>query len=104
MRSEDALAAAAWAAVAALGVAAGVGWISIESLESLRLCVFRAMWGVPCPGCGMGHALLEFFSGDWIASFAFHPLGPLVAVGWTAWTGRTAARALTRPFAASLVV
>lgn len=50
-----------------------------------NFCVFRMLTGVPCPGCGMGHALVYALRGDLSASFAAHPLGiPLLAL-WTAW-------------------
>lgn len=94
IRFEDAIVAGSWVPVAALGAAAGAGRVSLQALDAVPLCLFRALWGVPCPGCGMGRALMEFFSGDWIASFAQHPLGPLVAVAWTAWTARIALRSV----------
>ncbi|MDE2140828.1 MAG: DUF2752 domain-containing protein [Elusimicrobia bacterium] len=51
------------------------------------LCPFRLLTGHPCPGCGMGHALVAGMRGDWAASFRYHPLGlPLLAV-WTGWLG-----------------
>jgi len=49
------------------------------------LCPFRLLTGLPCPGCGMGHALVYALRGDFGASFRSHPLGiPLLAI-WTAW-------------------
>jgi hypothetical protein len=50
-----------------------------------NLCPFRMLIGLPCPGCGMGHAVVYALRGDLSASFAAHPLGiPLLAL-WTAW-------------------
>src|SRR6185312_1252984 len=49
------------------------------------LCPFRFLTGLPCPGCGMGHALVFAWRGDFAASFHSHPLGiPLLAI-WTGW-------------------
>jgi hypothetical protein len=49
------------------------------------LCPFHLLTGLPCPGCGMGHALVHALRGDFAGSFRFHPLGmPLLAL-WTAW-------------------
>jgi hypothetical protein len=42
------------------------------------LCPFRAVLGLPCPGCGMTRALVYCAHGDWSAALAFHPLAPLV--------------------------
>jgi len=50
-----------------------------------NFCPFRMLTGLPCPGCGMGHALVYALRGDFFASFSAHPLGlPLLAL-WTAW-------------------
>lgn len=73
--------AVASAAYAALAAQAAFGAI----LEGTTLCPFRLLTGHPCPGCGMGHALVAGMRGDWAASFHYHPLGlPLLAL-WTAW-------------------
>ena len=56
--------------------------------SGVNLCPFRLLTGLPCPGCGMGHALVYALRGDFAASFHSHPLGiPLLAVwaGWLAW-------------------
>lgn len=37
-------------------------------------CVFRAITGVPCPGCGMTRAWLEALHLDFYAALAYHPL------------------------------
>jgi hypothetical protein len=50
-----------------------------------NFCPFKMLTGLPCPGCGMGHAVVYALRGDFSASFAAHPLGiPLLAL-WTAW-------------------
>lgn len=77
LSSFDKLAAGAYAV---LGAEAALGWSPRASL-----CPFRALTGLPCPGCGMGHALVFGLQGRWGASFAAHPLGlPLLAT-WTAY-------------------
>lgn len=37
-------------------------------------CIFRAITGVPCPGCGMTRAWLAFLTGHFDAALAYHPL------------------------------
>lgn len=79
------VAAAAWAALAALAALDAARLLPLSRLDGLPLCAFRAVTGVPCPGCGMTHALVVAFQGRWARSYALHPLAlPLLAV-WTAW-------------------
>lgn len=96
------LAAAAWALLALIAAVAGPGTRAWPWVEAVPLCLFKALTGVPCPGCGMIHSLVDAFRGDWSSSFAHHPLGlPLLAV-WTLWLfAPRALKPLRRP-AASL--
>lgn len=84
----DKLLLAAFAALVALSVLVGTGAVTLARMEaSLPLCLFRAVTGVPCPGCGMAHALIHALNFDVVASFNAHPLGlPLLA----AWVWRLA--------------
>ena len=50
-------------------------------------CPFRLLTGLPCPGCGMGHALVFALRGDFASSWHSHPLGLPLFVLWTAWLG-----------------
>lgn len=43
-------------------------------------CGFRAVTGVPCPGCGGTHALAALGSGDFTAAWLSHPLLTVVAL------------------------
>lgn len=91
-----ALAAAAYAVAAGAAWALSRGWITMSTVEQFPLCLFRLWTGLRCPGCGMGHAVLEAFQGHWGASFSSHALGlPLLAV-WTAWLSREALARLRR--------
>lgn len=53
--------------------------------SGVTLCPFRLLTGVPCPGCGMGHALVFALRGDFAGSFHSHPLGIPLLVLWTSW-------------------
>ncbi len=79
------LSAAAYALVLGAAAAVRLGWLALPGLSrALPLCLFKAVTGLPCPGCGMGHALILALNGRFAESFAAHPLGmPLLAV-WTA--------------------
>lgn len=38
------------------------------------MCIFKAVTGLPCPGCGMTRAFLHLFRGDLEGAFYYHPL------------------------------
>lgn len=37
-------------------------------------CLFRLIWRIPCPGCGMERALEALWHGDLHTSLRYHPL------------------------------
>lgn len=50
---------------------------SVEALARfipLR-CPLRMLTGIRCPTCGLGHSLLDAWTGSWSSSLAHHPLG-----------------------------
>jgi len=44
------------------------------------ICPFKAVTGLPCPGCGMTRAFLHLADGDIAGAFHFHPLFWLVPI------------------------
>ena len=54
--------------------AAFVGAVGLLLYLSDIGCVFRAVTGVPCPGCGMTRAWLALLRGDVASAIAYHPL------------------------------
>jgi len=63
----------------------------------LPLCPTAAMFGFPCPGCGLTRATLAAFQGHFAEAFRFHPLfllvtplylGVIGSLGWTYIRGR----------------
>lgn len=38
------------------------------------VCIFKAVTGIPCPGCGMGRATLELLKGNVLKSFDYNIL------------------------------
>ena len=98
------IAAAAWVLAASTAAALSAGWLSIGTLERLPLCLVKALSALPCPGCGMGHALLDAFRGHWAASIQYHPLGIPFAAIWTFWLLRALWNRRTRREAPGLAL
>ncbi len=42
------------------------------------VCLFQAMSGLPCPGCGLTRALSSLVQGDPAAAFSYHPFAFIV--------------------------
>lgn len=62
----------------------GIGWwlFGVDLLEFLGWlpgCAFRAWTGIPCPGCGMGHALIHLSRFQWAAAVSANPAAPFLA-------------------------
>lgn len=53
-------------------------------LLDIYRCPFKAVTGIPCPGCGMTRAVMSALRGDFREAFRYHPLWivavPLVLV------------------------
>ncbi|MBI5630669.1 MAG: DUF2752 domain-containing protein [Elusimicrobia bacterium] len=87
----DGLAIGAWLLLAAAAGVIKSGTLSPVAAEArLPFCLFKLWTGLPCPGCGMGHAILSAFAGDWAFSYYYHPLGLPVLGLWTWWLWRGA--------------
>lgn len=66
---------ARWAlAVAAI---AGPAVLATFLTRGPVLCGFRALFGIPCPGCGLTRCLAALAHGDVIGAFRVHPAGPI---------------------------
>jgi hypothetical protein len=51
---------------------------SPKDLPGFVLCPFRAVTGLPCPGCGMTRAFCSIGHGDFAGAFGFNVLAPFV--------------------------
>lgn len=64
------------------------------------ICLWRAVTGIPCPGCGLGHATFHFLRGAWPDAWRWHPLvfwfGAQGAALWIGLTGLAATRRAIR--------
>jgi hypothetical protein len=65
---------------AALVAALLVLFIAAGNLITGSICYFRAVPGVPCPGCGLTRAYLSLAAGNIRGAFEWHPLFWLVPV------------------------
>ena len=61
-----------------------IGVLGVLILLDIYKCPFKALTGIPCPGCGMTRAVLFACKGDFRKAFHYHPLWiiavPLVLV------------------------
>jgi hypothetical protein len=79
------VALAAWSVLALTALTLKIGWIDISTLETIPLCIFRFITDMKCPGCGMGHAVLAAFQGNFSESLSHHVLGIPILTVWTSW-------------------
>jgi len=69
------------AAAALSGLLHLAGYNLLSALPKAPLCPFKALTGLPCPGCGMTHAFLSLGRLDLAGAFAWNPLVfPLAAL------------------------
>jgi hypothetical protein len=76
------LAGGCWAIAVIAGLAIGAcdGAAARALADGGPACPFRALTGVPCPFCGMTHAVLALGRGDLRGALAANPAAPLVLV------------------------
>ncbi len=67
--------------LAAVGVVAMVVAWSGTAPGDLHFvpCLFHALTGIPCPGCGITRAFVALFHGDFAQAWAHHPFVYLLA-------------------------
>ena len=64
-----------WSAIIVCGVAIFfAAAVNYCLLKSTQLCVFRALTGLPCPGCGLTHAGISLLHGEVLRSLSYHAL------------------------------
>ena len=55
-----------------------LGALAFWPFPSIPSCPTRALFGLPCPGCGLTRSTLAFLSGDLAGVWRYHPLAPIV--------------------------
>jgi hypothetical protein len=86
--------------VVAVGGVAAIGGAFLLSPEHIEdgpvLCPFRALTGLPCPGCGLTRSWVYAAHGWWEQSFASHAFGVLLLVAVAALASVVVARRVRR--------
>jgi len=54
-------------------------------LHSDTVCIWSNLWGVPCPGCGLGRATVALWHGDWAGVLRYHALLPVLLLFFMVW-------------------
>lgn len=71
-------------------ILAAIAWPGRRPPE-YPICLWRSVTGIPCPGCGLGHATFYFLRGAWREAWRWHPLvfwlGAQAALLWLGLTG-----------------
>ena len=71
-----------WHLPAIAAVAVTAHFLLMDFLSPGTFCFFKALFGIPCPGCGLGRAILSIFRGEFALSLSCHPLAmPLLGAG-----------------------
>lgn len=47
-------------------------------INGLGVCVFRSVFGVECPACGITHSVMALLRGHVGEAFRIHPAGPVI--------------------------
>ena len=48
------------------------------TVTGLYKCPLKALFGVPCPLCGITRAIISVLHGDWGLAFYYHPMWPVI--------------------------
>lgn len=62
-------------------LSAPIALVLVHGFVHLRppcVCVFRAIFGIDCPACGITRSAGALLTGDIPGAFRFHPAGPLI--------------------------
>jgi len=49
-------------------------WLDIHKAQSLQLCTFKDISGIPCPACGFSRGMLSLLQGNVLQAWLYNPL------------------------------
>jgi hypothetical protein len=52
-----------------------LGMILPSGGMGIPLCMFKRVFSLPCPGCGLTRSVASVLHGDFLKSWSYHPLG-----------------------------
>lgn len=61
----------------------GYLWLFFSSRfpgKEVPVCLFKWMYGIPCPSCGSTRGMLALYRGEWEEAFRWNPASYLLAV------------------------
>lgn len=64
----------------ALGGIVGVALLLVSPV--FPHCIFKSIFGIPCPGCGTIRALQLLFAGNVVGSVLMNPVGIILCLFW----------------------
>jgi len=64
-----------------MGAAAGVQFGLVAAGLPGWPCPFKAVFGIPCPGCGLSTAVGQLLHGHFQAAMATHAFAPVILLG-----------------------
>jgi len=72
----------AWKAQSLSAVGAPPGGVASIRIAGAGACPFKAVFGIPCPGCGLTAAVDELVHGHVLASLRTHAFAPIFLAGF----------------------
>lgn len=53
-------------------------WITPDQVASIPLCLFKYLWHIDCPGCGLARSFLALARGHFLEATHYNAAGPLI--------------------------
>lgn len=64
--------------------ALGCLWLFVSQtsmLEGFSVCIFKHIWGIPCPSCGSTHGVVALLHGNFTEALVLNPNSFIIAAG-----------------------
>lgn len=60
-------------------------YVLVAYLVKFPICPIRAIWGMPCPGCGITRAVMSILKMDYLYAWNLHPFSYLIIFSAVLW-------------------